>query len=650
MNKILVLTIVLFILYCTPYVKAAEQIFFDDFESGVENWDLEQGWAVILEDGNRVLQGNKHTFATVYLDGTVNKLKLKLKLLQGTIHLNIRAKSTPNGFNRYFIGLEKDCSYIEKQIGDNFQHLKDGKGISLNKWHNIKIEIVGNRINVFSDGSLIIWAQDDDFLQEGGVSFETLDNSIAYIDDVQIEMSVPEAKELKAQHVFPNGVHKGDLILREREFLVLEGSEFEQFGNIYLKDSSKLIIRNSTLQITRYQRLLNHWGIHLRDKASLEIVNSKLLPGKETLFVIEAQDRARVYMKNSPTKIHLFEIGGNSKALVENSEIVSEIGGLIGAYDRADLRIVNSKVGAVNLYIPNGAEFKANGLGTGFFKKWNLHENTTVSGINYNITLINTELIKDNIGPGPFERGWPVFIDSGAKVEIKNSELRKVVVELYDEKAEFRDLLIERPVDFNYRNISLENVIVKGQWGIFLHGQSDVTVSDSEAFWTFIYDNSKLKLVNTHMNEFDPRNFHGEIVFENCYWDTAAEIIENNDFTMKGTLEIGEIGGFSWENSSVTRFYDVIWKPNTELTLKKGGKTVWQGKTNEDGKTSFSIKFNDTNFFDSWELEDEFGAKLKVDFFSATPIWDKIVAKQMLTKRLKQLKFQYLEQLLQSLP
>ncbi|MFQ6105802.1 MAG: hypothetical protein ACE5NL_01875, partial [Candidatus Hydrothermarchaeaceae archaeon] len=98
------------------------------------------------------------------------------------------------------------------------------------------------------------------------------------------------------------------------------------------------------------------------------------------------------------------------------------------------------------------------------------------------------------------------------------------------------------------------------------------------------------------------------------------EIIENNDFTIKGNLEIGEIGGFSWEDSRVTRVYDVIGKPNAELTLRKEEETVWQGKTDENGKASFSIKFDDTNFYDSWELKDNFGARVKIDFFSATPI------------------------------
>ena len=130
--------------------------------------------------------------------------------------------------------------------------------------------------------------------------------------------------------------------------------------------------------------------------------------------------------------------------------------------------------------------------------------------------------------------------------------------------------------------------------------RADVIIRDSDAFWTFIFDDSKLTLINTHMNEFDPRNFRGEMIFENSRWDTAAEILENNNFTMSGSLEIGSIGGFSWENSKVTRIYDVIGKPNSELTLRKGEEIVWQGKTDGQGKASFSLKFNDTTFDDSW--------------------------------------------------
>ncbi len=310
----------------------------------------------------------------------------------------------------------------------------------------------------------------------------------------------------------------------------------------------------------------------------------------------------------------------SAKALVENSEIIGELGGLIIASGGGEAKIVNSKIGAVNLFIPEKATFEAEGLGTGFFEDWNLQRDTKVENIDYNIILQNTEIIPDRIGPGPYERGWPVFIDSRAKVKIKNSELRKVVINLWDEKAEFSNFSLEKPTNFNYRDISLESVIVKGQWGIFPHGSSDVIVRDSEAFWTFIYDDSKLKLINTHMDEFDPRNFRGEIIFENSRWDTAAEILENNDFVMKGSLEIGQLGGFSWETSKVTRIFDVVSKPETELTLTKENEIIWSGKTDNVGKASFSLKFDDATFNDSWVLRDNLDHTQEVTFFSNTPV------------------------------
>ena len=194
------------------------------------------------------------------------------------------------------------------------------------------------------------------------------------------------------------------------------------------------------------------------------------------------------------------------------------------------------------------------------------------------------------------------------------------MVTLRDEKTQFSNFYLEKPSNFDYRDIHLENVKVMGQWGIFLNGSSDVTVRDSDAFWTFIYDDSKLKLINTHMDEFDPRNFHGEIIFENSRWDTAAEIIDNNDFVIRGSLEIRPIGGFSWQDSEVTRTYDVIGKPGAELTLTKGNKVIWSGTFDKEGEAFFSLEFDDTTFNDLWILKDNLGHTQEITFFAKTPV------------------------------
>lgn len=626
-NKILIAGLIILIIgFGFVYVAMAQEteIFYDDFESDNDNWSLEPGWSVISENGNKVLQGTQHSFATAFLEGTINKLELKIKLIKGSIHLNVRSKSVPGGLNRYFVGLNSGDSRISKQVGNDFFTLQGGgKGISSGVWHKIKIEIIGKRINIYSDEDLIVWVEDENILKEGGISFETYENSKALIDDVRVEISVPKAKEIKLADLFPQGEHQGDITISGKDFLTLENGEFTQFGNIYLKDRARLIIKNAELKISRYERLLNHWKIELGDQSSLEIENSKIIPKKNhdpTLVVVRAKDRARIKMLNSPTQIHLFMVEDSAKALVENSEIIGEIGGLVIVSGKGEAKIIDSKVGAVNLYIPEKATFEAEGLRTGFFEDWNLQRDTKVANIDYNIILQNTEIIPDKIGPGPYERGWPVFIESRAKVKIKDSELRKVVINLSDEKAEFSNFSLNKPTNFVYRNINLENIKVSGQWGVSLRGSSDVVVKDSDAFWVFIYDDSKLKLINTHMNEFDPRNFHGEIIFENSRWDTAVEILEDNDFTMKGSLEIGQLGGFSWETSKVTRIYDVIGKPETELTLTKGNEIIWSGMTNKEGKASFALEFDDATFNDLWILKDNLKHSQEITFFSKTPI------------------------------
>ena len=124
------------------------------------------------------------------------------------------------------------------------------------------------------------------------------------------------------------------------------------------------------------------------------------------------------------------------------------------------------------------------------------------------------------------------------------------------------------------------------------------------------------------MSEFDPREFKGKIIFENCYWDTAAEILEDNDFVMRGNLRIGVIAGFSWMDSKIKRFYDVEWyKPNIQLQLRnQAERLVWQGKTDSQGRASFPIVFNDSNYNQHWKLSDNQGKVISVSFFSTSPI------------------------------
>lgn len=610
-----------------PPVRAESQMFMDTFDSSA-NWNLGRGWTIIDDDGNSILKGENHSFTTAIIPGTVESLKLRIKILQGSVRLNVRTQKGESGLARYFIELSENGSSICKEQGGNLEFMGGGeKGITLNQWHEIEINFTGNNINAWADGELLVYTQDKVLLNAGSISFETSDDAVVYFDDVEAEMSVPEQEVLDATELFQNGEHKGDITMSGGEVLVLETGEFEQFGDIYLKNGSKLIVRNATLQITRYQIAEWHSGIYLEDYSSLEINNSILRPGEDTGFVVEARGMSHVSMENSPTKVHLFIIEDNARAVVESSEILSDIGGAVGAFDRGVVKVKNSKIGAILINVPLDATLLADGLDTGFFKEWSLQNNLSISGINSNIILEDTELVSDDLEQGGFERSWTLLIhssvDISANVSIRNSNVRRIVIVLDDENAEFCNLHLGRPSNFKYRNIELENVTVSGQWGIHLmHGSSDVVVRDSDGLFIILSNNSNLTLINTRINEFNINNFHGEIIFENSTMIYPPMIIGNNDFVIKGDVIINPnlTAGTTWKNSSVTKFYYVLGEKETELTLEKDGNIVWSGKTDQNGEAEFSIKLNDNTFDDKWVLKDNLENSIEIGFFSETPI------------------------------
>lgn len=57
------------------------------------------------------------------------------------------------------------------------------------------------------------------------------------------------------------------------------------------------------------------------------------------------------------------------------------------------------------------------------------------------------------------------------------------------------------------------------------------------------------------MNEFDPRNYTGVVDFDDGEWDTAGEMIDQNDFVMAATYRVGPgvRETLSWATSAVQR-------------------------------------------------------------------------------------------------
>lgn len=157
----------------------------EDFDDGkAQFWELESGWSI----QNYVLNGKGHRFAILtdheWSDYRVN---YHLNIISGTIHLNYRLSSGNNGFYRYFIGVDENGVSLSRQNNDRFTPLTyQSFYIQRGSWHAVEIYGWGGHIQIYLDDELVIEYVDENYISSGTIAFETLDNSSAQIDNIEV--------------------------------------------------------------------------------------------------------------------------------------------------------------------------------------------------------------------------------------------------------------------------------------------------------------------------------------------------------------------------------------------------------------------------------------------------------------------------------
>jgi photosystem II stability/assembly factor-like uncharacterized protein len=170
---------------CLPTVAQEDGVILyeEDFQSGqASGWELEAGWAVT--DG--MLRGQGHRWANCSAGPWADcHLAFRLNLLEGRIHLVYRLNET----GRYFIGFSEEGSYLHKQYWpDTFTpQLAHSDGpFELGVWRQVEIVGEGPHITFAVDGEVQWEYIDPDPLLAGTFAFETLDDSVALIDDIVV--------------------------------------------------------------------------------------------------------------------------------------------------------------------------------------------------------------------------------------------------------------------------------------------------------------------------------------------------------------------------------------------------------------------------------------------------------------------------------
>jgi len=173
--------------------------FIDDFEEGLQNWNFQNlegksttTWGAITENGNTILRGKDHNWATYWEKWSDYIFKARFKMIKGGLHVNFRHTSDEEGWNRHFVSLWQGTNiHLQKQLGppESIQSLKNVSFTFDKNWHTFEIRGYDNILNVYIDNKLLIKYKDtNDPILSGAVTFETLDDSEFLVDDVEIKV------------------------------------------------------------------------------------------------------------------------------------------------------------------------------------------------------------------------------------------------------------------------------------------------------------------------------------------------------------------------------------------------------------------------------------------------------------------------------
>lgn len=176
--------------YHRLYAQEQEILLFEENFNDVQirDWELEDGW--IIAEG--MLKGSGHSWARPTVGPWQDfRLQFRLNLQQGPIHLVYRLNDT----GRYFISFQEYGSHLAKQYWpETFIDLLDHPVAArdLGRWYDIEIAGDGPNIRFSVDGELEWQYSDSNPLLAGSFAFETLEDTVAYIDDIRVFGQVPD--------------------------------------------------------------------------------------------------------------------------------------------------------------------------------------------------------------------------------------------------------------------------------------------------------------------------------------------------------------------------------------------------------------------------------------------------------------------------
>jgi hypothetical protein len=462
----------------------------------------------------------------------------------------------------------------------------------------------------------------------------------------------------------------GDYIVEGTEVHTIENKLLRITGNLIVRDSAKLVVRNSHI-ILNVTTFCSYWA-KVQDDATFEVENSVLDRASETNVNLSVGDGATLTMDNTTSYWDIPADGGTVR--VDSSQIIGSNGIYWKGYAPTQLTLENSSVKILMM---------------------------SFRGEQEQISLPRLE-------PGTLDN-LLVTTSEGASLDLKNSSVQEWVLELWDDPC--------REDPNNEKHLIVENSELSGLW-IWIHPDAYMKVSNlvlPESFdnWNLRsnFETSGLgydiTLINTTLGGGSVANLKlltvGKLEVQDVVgcqiapWGSAEISVENSrieyGFIMRGNenyvrisnttitgctiyfiegwLHIPEpIGGdnhtvefsntkiesdvnwevscnqaeikgevtiltpmdqVTWDHGTIIREYPLVAKdeagnPISNATIElfdPQSNLVWSGLTDNEGKVFLSMMFTNENYADEWEIKASIegtNVSRKLGFLTSTPV------------------------------
>jgi len=434
--------------------------------------------------------------------------------------------------------------------------------------------------------------------------------------------------------------HEGNLVISGTQTFIIENCTYIQTGNIGVRDSGTLVIRDSVFIVNQ-----TYWGqfeITIDDHGSL-VVESSQLESSSRMFGVWANGYASIVVRDDSASDYQWLIFGSSYLRVINSTT-----NWVWVGDSSRTSILNSSINLISFTLIEPSTFTIQDLKPQYFVSWKLNatssldlevEDTTVKGWDLSIwgnamvTVADSEL-NVHLGFHDYDQISPVVTLDGIKPGFygiwdlhNNQSVQNVGYDL---------TLKNTTVDFWQISVwdNAKANIVNSVAHVHSDGEAKVDVENSTIQHLHVREDAEVTVINSAITGIlTIRYYHGNLILNNTLISIGDYNIVDSDFDIWGDFNGSDLNkaGASWSSSNVTRSFNLVVRDVTHLPIDntslaifdKSDVLVWNGATDSLGQADFNLTFTDSNHTDTLRLEaakDNLSATESISFFSDTPV------------------------------